>query len=89
MIIQRNSLPTPMMPPTLVSRVMGSIVRWEDVTSTSLSNVTNKPYLGQLEWSFGKLQTSKVHLDHANLSCRLSNPMLVVLYLEHSNVTDV
>ena len=52
---QRNSLPTPMMPPTLVSRVRGSMVRWEELTSTSLSKVTI-PYLGQLN--------IKVHLDH-------------------------
>ena len=55
-MIQRNSLPTPMMPPTLVSRVRGSMVRWEELTSTSLSKVTNTPYLGQLN--------IKVHLDH-------------------------
>ena len=62
MIIQRNSLPTPMMPPILVSRVRGGMVRWDLVTSTLRSKVTNNPYL----------------------SCRLSNPILVVLYLNHS-----
>ena len=47
MMIQRNSLPTPMMPPILVSRVRGGMVRWDLVTSTLRSKVTNNPYLSR------------------------------------------
>ena len=38
MMIQRRFLPTPMMPPHLVSRDMGSMVHWDRVTSTSLEH---------------------------------------------------
>ena len=49
MMIQRNCLPTPIMPPILVRRVRGSMLSWDLVSSTSESNVMNKPYLSGRE----------------------------------------
>ena len=44
-MIHRNCFPTPIMPPTLVRSVSGSIVRWDCFSTTSLAKWTNKPYL--------------------------------------------
>ena len=45
MMIQRNSLPTPMMPPILVRRVRGEMLSCDLVSSTSRSKLINRPYL--------------------------------------------
>ena len=49
MMIQRNCLPTPTMPPILVRRVRGAIVSSDLVSSTSVAKVTYIPYLSLRE----------------------------------------
>ena len=49
MMIQRNCLPTPTMPPILVRRVRGAIVSSDLVSSTSVAKVTYIPYLSVRE----------------------------------------
>ena len=45
MTIQRNSFPTPIIPPILVKRVIVSMFNFEVNTSMSSVNETNNPYL--------------------------------------------
>ena len=82
MMIQRRFLPTPMMPPHLVSRDNGPIVHWELVTSTSLT-------LTKIFQQFFKIF---VHLSNwtniPNLSDLISKPILSILYLENMLLTN-
>ena len=48
-MIQRNSLPTPIMPPILVRRVSGSMLSFDFVSTTSRSKFMSKPNLSDLE----------------------------------------
>ena len=49
MMIHRNCLPTPIMPPILVRRVSGPMFSWDLVSTTSRSMFMNIPYLSDRE----------------------------------------
>ena len=51
MMTQRSSLPTPIMPPILVTRLMVVMLYWVVITSTWLANCRYVPYLSDLAWN--------------------------------------